>query len=108
MLLLGLVRVMLGLVVLLVLLLLMLQPRRISLRILVLMGEDVLRLRLKHGGPTETRARLGRGTRNPQENGVGIAAVRPSQGSERKVRGQRLECCQELPRGDSLMDDRSG
>ena len=57
MLLLGLVRVMLGLVVLLVLLLLMLQPRGISLRILVLMGENMLRLRLKHGGPTKKRAR---------------------------------------------------
>jgi hypothetical protein len=41
-------RVRLGLVVLL-LLLLVLQPRGISLRVLMLVGEDVLALRLEHG-----------------------------------------------------------
>ncbi|MBZ6375625.1 MAG: hypothetical protein LBE67_11680 [Kocuria palustris] len=48
MLLLRLVRVRLSLVVLL--LLLMLHPRRISLGVLMLVREDVLGLRLKHGG----------------------------------------------------------
>lgn len=47
-LLLRLVWVRLSLVVLL--LLLMLHPRRISLGVLMLVGEDVLGLRLKHGG----------------------------------------------------------
>jgi hypothetical protein len=47
-LLLRLVWVRLRLVVLL--LLLMLHPRRISLGVLMLVGEDVLGLRLKHGG----------------------------------------------------------
>lgn len=43
-------RVRLGLVVLLLLLLLLvLQPRGISLRVLMLVGEDVLALRLEHG-----------------------------------------------------------
>jgi hypothetical protein len=47
------------LLMLLLLLLLMLQPRRISLRILMLVGKDVLRLCLKHGGPTKDRSTLG-------------------------------------------------
>jgi hypothetical protein len=63
MLLLGLVGMGLGRMVLLLwlllLLLLMLQPRRISLRILMLVGKDVLRLCLKHGGPTKDRSTLG-------------------------------------------------
>jgi hypothetical protein len=51
--LLGLVRVVLGLMLLL---LLMLQPGGISLRVLMLMREDVLTLRLKHDEPTKDQS----------------------------------------------------
>lgn len=44
---------------LMMLLLLLLQPGRISLRILVLVGKDVLSLRLKHGGPAKNRSSTG-------------------------------------------------
>ena len=50
--LLGLVRVVLGLM----LLLLMLHPGGISLRILMLRREDVLTLRLKHDEPTKDQS----------------------------------------------------
>jgi hypothetical protein len=50
-----LLRVVLRLVVLLLLLLLVLQPGRISLRVLVLVGKNVLGLRLEHDGPAKNR-----------------------------------------------------
>lgn len=74
MLLLGLMRVLLGLV----LLVLVLQPRRISLGVLVLVGEDMLGLRLEHcgqraGGRERQSRALGRGLRDRRSGREEIA-----------------------------------
>ena len=64
---------MLGLVLLLLLLLLMLQPRGVGLRKLVLMGKDVLGLRLEHCG----RTRVGNGRLGIQLSGALEEFLRP-------------------------------
>ena len=66
---------MLGLVLLLLLLLLlMLQPRGVGLRKLVLMGKDVLGLRLEHCG----RTRVGNGRLGIQLSGALEEFLRPN------------------------------